>query len=148
MYHKILVPVDGSDPSFAALDVALELVDKDDGSIVLLHVVPSAGLPTGLEKWAEAEHVKEAPRWLYENSVGQGIVASARQRAKLKGLGRVEEILGRGDPAKEITASAQTSAVDAIVMGTRGLSGFKSVVLGSVAQKVLHGAECAVVAVH
>lgn len=148
MYHKILVPVDGSDPSFAALDVALNLVDKDDGLIVLLHAVPAAGLPTGLEQWATEEHVKESPRWLYENSVGQGILESARQRAKSKGFSRVEEILGRGDPAREITACAQSSAVDAIVLGTRGLSGFKSVVLGSVAQKVLHRAGCAVVAVH
>jgi nucleotide-binding universal stress UspA family protein len=52
-----------------------------------------------------------------------------------------------GDPASEIIAAARASSADLIVMGTRGRSGVQRLLLGSVARKVLHHAECSVLVV-
>ncbi len=53
----------------------------------------------------------------------------------------------RGDAATGILAIASDSDVDTIVMGTRGLSDIQGLVLGSVAHRVAHGADCRVIAV-
>lgn len=147
MYNKILVPIDGSIHAFKALDVATELVDKSEGSLCLLHVVPDTSLPEGLEEWAVAEHVSESTQWLYEHSVGQRMLDTARLRAKANGCSRLEEAVGHGDPAHEIATSAKDKGVDAIVMGTRGLTKLKSLVMGSVAQKTSSQVDCTVITV-
>ncbi|MGI9333852.1 MAG: universal stress protein [Gammaproteobacteria bacterium] len=148
MLNKIIVPIDGSEHAFKALDVATDVIDKAHGTLCLLHVVPSGSMPEGLEQWAAIEHVVESPAWLYDQAVGQNMLETARRRARDKACERLEDVVAHGDPANEILKSARSMNADAIVMGTRGLSTLKRLVIGSVAQKVLHHAECTVIVVH
>jgi nucleotide-binding universal stress UspA family protein len=53
-----------------------------------------------------------------------------------------------GDPARAIVDEAEARHADLIVMGTRGLTGFDRLVLGSVARNVLTHAHCSVLVVH
>ncbi|MGI9334996.1 MAG: universal stress protein [Gammaproteobacteria bacterium] len=145
MYKRILVPVDGSECAFKALDVAVELIDKPEGALCLLHVVPDAALPEGLEEWATAEHVSESTEWLYEHSIGQRIIDAAHRRANALGCENLEHMVGHGDPAAEIVERAK--GADAIVIGTTGLGKLKGLMMGSVAQKVIFHAEGTVIAV-
>lgn len=147
MYNKILVPMDGSEQAFKALDIAAELVDKPEGALCLLHVVPKNALPDGIEEWATAEHVNESTEWLYEHSVGERILDSAHQRARAMGCENLQHIVGHGDPAAEILDSAKTTGANAIVIGTTGLGKLKGLMMGSVAQKVLFHGEDTVITV-
>ena len=61
------------------------------------------------------------------------------------GLEEVPRRMIHGDPGPAICAYAQTSSASAIVMGTRGRSGLKRAVLGSVSDYVLRNAPCPVV---
>ena len=67
---------------------------------------------------------------------------------KLSASGFAVEILGReGDPASVVTEVASSSNVSLIAMGTRGLSKFKQLLLGSTAQRVVQHATCPVLTV-
>ena len=146
MYQKVLIPVDGSEYAFKALDLAVDLAAKHNATIWLLHVVPSNEVPEGIKRWAEIEHV-DAPAALYENTVGDNILTAAEDRASTRGAEKIEKCLEHGNAARSIIQVAQRIGADAIVMGSRGLSDFQGLLMGSVAHRVSHGAECTVVTV-
>ena len=53
MVKKILVPVDGSDHAFKALDLAADLAVRKETSVVLLYVIASRELPASIRHFAE-----------------------------------------------------------------------------------------------
>jgi nucleotide-binding universal stress UspA family protein len=59
----------------------------------------------------------------------------------------VNRLIESGNPARQILAVAAAQKIDLIVMGTRGHSDLEGLVMGSVAHKVSHGADCTVVTV-
>lgn len=147
MGKRILVPVDGSDHSLKALEVAGDIAHQRGCGVCLMHVIPGGGTPRGLEQWAQAEHVHESPQWLYDEGIGENVLASAATRLRKRGLLKVDEIIEHGDPARRIVDAADSDDIDMVVMGSRGLSDFAGLVMGSVAHKVAHGANCQVVTV-
>jgi len=76
------------------------------------------------------------------------VIERATEAAREQGATRVETMIGQGDPARTILSEARRRGVDAIVMGSRGLSDLKGFVVGSVSHKVAHAAECSVITVH
>lgn len=129
---KILVPVDGSDASTRALQHALALCKAfRKGSLTVVAVddslFPGAARKMGAEA-ADAHHAESFQRLL-------GPARKLLARRKLK----VEFIELVGDVAENILATAASRKADMIVMGSRGTSGIKGVLLGSVSQKVLAG---------
>lgn len=147
MNDCILVPLDGSESGFKALELAGDLAEKCGSALVLLHVVPEAKIPEGLQKWAELENVHESPSTLYELNVAEGILQSGQERLGKREIAKVEHAVERGDAAKGIVEAAKRKHADMIVMSTRGLSDLQGLVLGSVAHKVTHTAPCTVVTV-
>ncbi|MCP5151109.1 MAG: universal stress protein [Ectothiorhodospiraceae bacterium] len=147
MTEKILVPIDGSDGAFKALDVAVDLVRSRGGTLSLLHVVPSGSLPRGLEQWAQAEHVNSPPQWLYEQGVADALLDAATDRVRDRGADVSQTYTERGDAAEHIVDLARREKFSMVVMGTRGLSKLEGLVIGSVAHKVAHLAPCSVVSV-
>ena len=147
MPKRIIVPVDGSTHALRALDVAADLATQRGQKICLVHVVPSGGLPQGMEHWAATENVHDSPRWLYDEGVAQNVLTAAADRIADRPSLQVEQVVDRGDPPKCIIAISRADDVAMVVMGCRGLSDFAGLVLGSVAHKVSHGAKCPVVTV-
>lgn len=147
MSGQILVPVDGSEHAFRALEVACSLAKAEDKKIRLVHVVPSKDIPEALKRFAEVEHIHDSVGQLYESAIAENVLNAARDQALAIGASDVECSVERGDPATGILAIASDSDVDTIVMGTRGLSDIQGLVLGSVAHRVAHGADCRVIAV-
>lgn len=143
--QNILVPIDGSQHAFDALEIALLVAEKNQAPITLLHVIPGGELPEGLKQYARAEHLEPSP-WLYEKQVAERILeagASYAADTKLK----ISRRTANGDPAKEILKAAQNLGCDLIVMGHRGTGDVESLLMGSVAHKVNHKAECSVITV-
>ena len=143
MYRSILVPVDGSMPSRKALAVAAELVDRGQGLLFVLNVQaqPLADDTLGHLAGAPAPDADERVQ-----AAGHAVVDSVRKDLSLDSE-RMRLEVRSGDPAKVITAEAEGLGVDAIVMGSRGVSGVGSLVVGSVSQHVLHAASCTVIVV-
>lgn len=147
MINKILVPVDGSEHAFKAVDLASDLAQKYEAGLLLLHVVTNRELPEGARRFAEVEHIEEPPEWIYQKIVAQNILDQSEKRAKQNGAPPTRTTIHEGDPAAVIINVAKVEDADVIVMGTRGLSDLKGLIVGSVAHKVSHLADCTVVSV-
>lgn len=159
MYSSILVPIDGSEHSLRALEVAHALVTPEEATIYLL-AVPE--LPPAKDTIGDVTHipasglsradVESAARRLLDELVaaeqaGHSIIERIKERV---GLTRVEteSIVRMGVPAEVIVDEAERLGVQAIVMGSRGLSDIRGLVVGSVSHKVMHTAKCRVIMVH
>ena len=147
MSNKVIVPIDGSDNSMRALDIAVDLARQRGLDIELVHVIPPGGVPEGLRAWAAIEHVHEMPQWLYDDALARNVLDAAQRKIPADAGIKVEQYVETGEPAKVIIDMSKASRADMIVIGSRGLSDFSGLVFGSVAHKVAHGASCRVVSV-
>ncbi|HXF72542.1 MAG TPA: universal stress protein [Actinomycetota bacterium] len=136
MFGKILVAVDGSEPSARAARLAAQVARMSGGEVVVVHVVERE---IGRGAAVEPETTEEAVRLVDETLEAiRAEGASVRGRALPSAIGGV---------ARTILDAAREEGADLIVMGTRGLGDFASLVVGSVTHKVLHGAPCPVLVV-
>lgn len=136
----LLLPIDGSESSFAAVSQAAALLQAFrtiEPSLTLFHVIDIAlmGLKT-----------REGPDPLVEE--GEEILAASRRILQEAGLeGCWEEKLVSGEPAQAIVQQAQEGGYPLIMMGSRGQSALAKFLLGSVTSNVVHTASGAAVAV-
>lgn len=143
MYQSILVPVDGSDQSRAALEVAARLVASEAGSLYVLNAQEAPPAEDGIGKVAGMPALN-ADELVQKQ--GQEVIEQACRQVKLDSE-QVEPIVRAGKPAHVILSEAKRLGVDAVVMGSRGNSNIKSLVVGSVSYRVMHVASCAVMVV-
>ena len=135
MIRTILLPWDGSEPSRRALDFLLKLLKEQAPAEVHLlnvqHRTPTLERMTG-GRPSEIQNLEgpalEAGRKTLDGAVK--VLAAA-------GIPHVTKVAA-GDAAHEIVEYAKTHHCEGIVMGTRGLGTVATLVLGSVAHKVLH----------
>ncbi|GIK96930.1 MAG: universal stress protein [Alphaproteobacteria bacterium] len=129
---RILVPVDGSDPSLAAVRFVVDtLVPASDGlEIHLLNVQPP--LPSAASTFIDSGVVRG-----FHQEEGEKALAPARKLLDGAGVAYSSHT-AVGDPAETVVTYADQRQCDGIVMGTRGLGRVAGLVLGSVASKVLH----------
>jgi universal stress protein A len=128
-YKKILVPVDFSSCSVAALRHALDLAEASEGSIDVLHVEDSPGVEAGAIAGVEAE-LRDVLREMAER------------------LGdRFSSRLDAGDPVVRILEACADRPYDLIVMGTHGRVGRLHMLAHSVAEAVIRNAPCPVLTV-
>jgi nucleotide-binding universal stress UspA family protein len=127
-YRHLLCPVDFSPVSRAALEWALGFAREIGARVTVLHVVDETLLSVG--------NLVAVPGALEEMRQRADETVTAWKREIDFGNARVE--VAEGAPAQAILSAAHRSAVDLVVMGTFGLSGFQKLLLGSVTEKVLH----------
>ncbi|MEE1335130.1 universal stress protein [Methanobrevibacter sp.] len=140
MYKKILVPTDGSEFAKKAGKHALFLSKVSGAEIVAVSVTENNfvnGLPLDDEIYQLNQILKE------------------RSEENLKEFDELNEddvkithVIREGSPARVILEVAQEEDIDLIVMGSSGKSGFDRFIMGSVADKVVNSAKCAVLVVH
>ena len=141
MLSKILVPVDGSENSFRALEQAIFLSIKiQEAQITVLYIIedlPSLYIysPKIIEK-LHADYKSEYTK----------ILERCKEIAKKSGI-NINTVLLEGDPASKITGYSEMEKFDLIIIGSRGMGKFKEVIIGSVSNKVLHHAKCSVMLV-
>jgi len=140
MPKTILVPFDGSGYANRAIDYAGDLASKYDAKVVLLHAIHYrfGRLPEELHQYAVAEHLDGREE---VHAVVEKLLASAEIRAKNAGAEDIEVESREGDPAGVILDAAKSYNADLIVMGNRGLSGLKGLMVGSVSHKIVDHAE-------
>ena len=128
----ILVPVDFSDPALGALESAADLATRFGAALLLVHVVPALpDLPARVSIFKEDEY----DRRLHDEALQRvAALASSYQSA---GLTVRSEVGVADDVGMEIVRLAEAQKVDLIVVASHGAGGWKDLVLGSVAEKVL-----------
>lgn len=146
MFKSILVPVDGSEHAKKALSVACQLARQEEGcTLHLVHVPEELAHETTLV-WGIGAIAIEASREELQEA-GKQVVDRAAEAAREQGATNIETVIGQGDPARTILSEARRRGVEAIVMGSRGLSDLQGFVVGSVSHKVAHAADCTVITV-
>jgi nucleotide-binding universal stress UspA family protein len=147
-FDTIIVPLDGSEGGYRALRHAVELAQAADLKLHLLHV-----FPVGSTELMDLLHYPEIAKAKAEGELRRAredeavkIFPSAREMVPPDVT--VEEVTLSGDVDVEILNYAQSHPEAMIVMGTKGHSQVTDVLLGSVANKVVHRARCPVTVVH
>jgi len=132
---KLLIPVDGSEASHRAVDAAVRLAAETTVEVVLVHVRDGAAAYRGERSPYEYEQIHARERELQARVLEQAL-AQARQA----GLAAVTTLGEAGSAGVDIPRLATEQSADMIVMATRGLGAVGALVMGSVAQQVVHRA--------
>jgi len=133
--QKILNPVDGSDHSIRSTKYAIELARLMDAQLILLHC--HARFPIVLAAPYYQQAINDINK-ASEALVKPFIEMLEQEKAKFNVL------ILEGSPGNQIPEVARIEKIDLIVMGSRGVTDFTGLFLGSVAHQVIHKSDCPV----
>jgi nucleotide-binding universal stress UspA family protein len=138
----IAVATDGSEQAGVAVDTAIDLTLRYQGQLTILAVAPIQPVYVAANEPFVASNVpvSDLPRY-------QKIVEEAVQRAEKAGLSAVTGICEDGVVADELLAFLEQHPTDLFVIGSRGLSMAKRILLGSVSTAIVTHAPCPVLVV-
>jgi universal stress protein A len=138
-YTTILVAVDLSNESAKVIERAVELADGDVSKLFLTHVVEPVAAAYPIDAYA-----------INMTKLQEEAMAIAAERlsdiAEKSGIDQDHQFILAGAAATEVRNKAEELGADLIVIGSHGTSGWK-LLLGSTANKVLHGAPCDIMTV-
>ncbi|PSN83456.1 hypothetical protein B9Q11_01335 [Candidatus Marsarchaeota G2 archaeon ECH_B_SAG-F08] len=147
LFKRVLVAVDGSENSKRALNIAIEIAKAFSSELFVINVVPppvyygdTMGSPVPLPAIQEYyNYAQNASKKLVEDSVEE----CRKKGVDAKGF----SVDGVSSVVDAIVQFAEKEKVELIVVGTRGLSGLKKLILGSVSSGVVSQAPCSVLVV-
>lgn len=138
---KILVPVDGSEPSNRACRVAKDLALKFDSDIILVTVVSPS-------EYASNRTCMNCGGTLLKHEIEGSKEMLLEIKENFDDIAeRVDTQYLEGDIASEILACAEREQADLIVMGSKGLGVFSRSFLGSISNKVVNHSDISVLIV-
>jgi nucleotide-binding universal stress UspA family protein len=141
---NVLVATDFSECSQAAVEQAGAVAAAFDASLHVLHVVTEPLHEIWSGYVPAADFLRAVERLQAEARSRLGLTVSPEEIAS----GRVVVATAWGDPGDEILKYARTHDVDLIVCGTHGRRAWDHVVMGSVAERIVHLAPCPVLTTH
>jgi nucleotide-binding universal stress UspA family protein len=151
LLQKILVALDRSSQSQAVFDVALELAQKEESSLMLFHCVsgdvegsspPLIGTLADVDMYGTMQRLQRE-RFQQEMESARSWLQSNCDLATSKGI-PTEFDYQVGDANFKICELAKSWGADLIIIGRRGHKGFTEMLLGSVSNHVVHHAHCSV----
>lgn len=155
-FSKILLAIDGSKPSMDAAEDAIEIAKNNKSQLIVIHVIDFYKYPYLLSSTVLAptfgsqrfdEDKKKAEEWIKtvkEKYVQSNAVINGDTDAKNI---NTEIIEGKTSVAATIVDYAESKNVDLIVIGSRGVTGFKKMLVGSVTSAVVKYAHCSVLVI-
>lgn len=127
-FRRIVIGYDGSEHSKKALDAGLLMAQKLGSSLVVVTVLRAPEFSATIDEIDESlNHAEKQVRPQLEE---------LKKVCSVQGV-EIETAILKGHPAESIVKFASERKADLIITGTRGIGGFKSLVIGSVAQKVV-----------
>ena len=142
--RKILVALDGSNPSFNASTYAIDFAKRYDAELIVLSIV--SPIPYSQIEYANIGRMKEIET--IEKEKSEQYIDKVKQKAiENKVTVKTEVLVKYTSVVKEIVEYAENNKVDMIVIGSRGMAGFKKLLLGSVANGVVTYSHCPVLVV-
>ncbi len=138
----VLAPIDFSDPSYDAVETAVDVATRFGATLLLAHVVPALPkLPAGVSIFKEGDY----ERSLREEALERITELSAK--CAKAGVSVRSEVGVANDVGMEILRIGERHKADLIVIATHGMTGWKALVFGSVAEKVVRLAPAAVLVI-
>jgi nucleotide-binding universal stress UspA family protein len=134
MINKILVGVDGSDPSIEALNYAANLAKNNESELILVSVIPEIPILAGsrnlIERMPELQSELESERKK---------ILEEHEKRLMKDYPsiKITSVIKRGSASKAIVDLSREENVDLIVMGNRGTGGITTWMLGSISRDVV-----------
>ena len=138
-FQKILVAIDGSDESMNAADYAVSISKEYNAELYALYVIR-----------ADVDLFGVHPNSEYATTMkneGEKYLDKVKRKAAEKDIQIKSEVIASINIAGGIVDFAEENNIDLIVIGTRGSSGFKKLLLGSVAAYTITYAHCPVMVV-
>ena len=152
--RHIAVALDGSDAADRAIDFAADLGGRFGADLVLTHVISASTLVSADPGPAGPLANLRAPMKIENTSLPEvftetanDLLAKAKGRAEARGARHVHTDVRVGEPAEAILSVAKEREVDVIVLGKRGQGRLAGLLLGSISQKILALARCAVIVI-
>ena len=134
LISKILVAVDGSETSSKTAEMAIDLAEKYGADLIALYIV--------------APNINFSQAFYFAQENGQKIVDEVKRKAFAKKLNvQTEVLMDVGSVPKAIVEYAEKNNANLIVLGTRGISGIKRMLVGSTASEVVKYSHCPVMVV-
>jgi nucleotide-binding universal stress UspA family protein len=142
MYKKILLPTDGSEYAHNAAKHAIWVANSCSADIIVLIVVESSKLPEII--------AVDVERKLIDMLIEEGNNALGNVSGLLDESPEINVtfIMKEGSPASIILQTIKDNDIDLVVMGNSGKHGIDRLLMGSVAEKVVRNAKCAVTIIH
>jgi nucleotide-binding universal stress UspA family protein len=142
LFARILVAIDGSKHAERALAFAIDLARQYGSELTVLAVAPvQAVFVSATEPWVPSE-VPESESHAYREVVEQAV-----QRCQSAGVKAVTGLCLEGVITDEIIGQVERHPTDLLVLGSRGMSAAKRLLLGSVSDAVSHHVPCPVLIV-
>jgi nucleotide-binding universal stress UspA family protein len=142
--RRILNPIDFDDNSMEAVEVAAGFARQNDGTVILLHVIPAFPITRG--------PLDDTTGGLPSHTIAEDQACAKLEEIARKHLQGVENqlqlLILLGNPAAAILGAAADFVADVVVMATHGRTGFSRAFFGSIAEEVLREAPCPVLTVH
>ena len=139
MFDKILIPTDGSRGVEKAIEYATAIAEKFSSTVHVLFVVESSNILIGYDQDMTSQyHVQSAVENMYQ--VGEDAVAKIAKQLAEHRIEKVTTKVRDGHPTELILEYTKEQGIDLIVMGTHGRRGLNRMLLGSVADEVVHRA--------
>ncbi len=139
--RRILVAVDGSDPSQKAAQLAADIAARFGAKLTLAYVVPRLLLPPDVYGLTLADVERE------HRAYAEKLVADALVRLGEPGVATDTQVLF-GSPAETLADAALAADVDLVVVGSRGRGAVARTLLGSVSDRIVHISPKPVLVVH
>lgn len=144
MFTKILAPVDGSQHSIRAAIKAVDIAEKYNAKVTLLHVININQL-TALESITAPPPITEA---VVDNLKKAGdTITNDTIKALPPTQVDIDTLTVWGTPERAIISEIASKGYDLVVMGSRGLGTISGLLLGSVSDRVVRQAPCPVLIV-
>jgi len=143
---RILVAVDGSKPSLNAGNEAIDVAKKHQAELIALYVIPS-DIRYGHTEDVETSGIPRPLKGIVMTAMqgGQKYVDEVKQKAiESKVSVGTDVVFSTNSVVKTIVEYAEEKKIDLIVVGSKGMSGLKRMLLGSVASGVVTYADCPV----
>lgn len=133
---KILLPIDFSPSSQAALEMAADLAQHFHAELQLLNVIPIFPTTTIPDLIPKGEFLQEA------RTFAEDRLAKCQATLKAKGVRSTSTIEVGNDVAGNIMEVVERDHVDMVIISTHGISGWRPLVFGSIAEKVVKHVQC------
>jgi nucleotide-binding universal stress UspA family protein len=152
-FSRVLVAIDGSISSMHIIDYAISIAMKNNSRLVILYVIdvykypylPSSIIlaPTfGSEKYLEERNEAEEQM----NKIKEKYKQKTKNNIDSKEL-KTEIVEGAKSVSTTIMEYAESENIDLIIIGSRGRTSFKKLLLGSVSSDIIKNAHCAVLVI-
>jgi nucleotide-binding universal stress UspA family protein len=143
---KILVGIDGSNDSMKAAEEAIAIAKLRGARLLFVHVIPSQMRLGAYSSSIATPNMEEYLR--LSNQAADAWLNKVKKRAQEVGIEVETKVISSGYTVGQVIIDlAEEENVKLIVLGTRGMTGFKKMLLGSVALEVVTYSECSVMVV-